>query len=64
MSGPIYLLIHKTIYNEALDTSPGSVVQVKDCTLAFMRLAKDSGVTVFVVGHVNKEGAIAGPNVL
>jgi DNA repair protein RadA/Sms len=40
------------------------VVQVKDCTLAFMRLAKDSGVTVFVVGHVNKEGAIAGPKVL
>jgi DNA repair protein RadA/Sms len=54
----------QTIYNEALDTSPGSVVQVKDCTLAFMRLAKDSGVTVFVVGHVNKEGAIAGPKVL
>lgn len=45
-------------------SSPGSITQVKDCTLALMQLSKASGVTVFVVGHVNKDGAIAGPKVL
>ena len=54
----------QTMYHATLDSSPGSVPQVKDCTMSFMRLAKDSGVTVFVVSHVNKEGAIAGPKVL
>ena len=54
----------QTMYHATLDSSPGSVPQVKDCTMAFMRLAKDEGVTVFVVSHVNKEGAIAGPKVL
>lgn len=54
----------QTMYHTSLDSSPGSVPQVKDCTMAFMRLAKDEGVTVFVVSHVNKEGAIAGPKVL
>ncbi len=54
----------QTMYHAALDSSPGSVPQVKDCTMSFMRLAKDEGVTVFVVSHVNKEGAIAGPKVL
>ena len=54
----------QTLYNEALDSSPGSVGQVKDCTLALMQLAKGEGITVFIVGHVNKEGAIAGPRVL
>ncbi len=54
----------QTMYHASLESSPGSVPQVKDCTMAFMRLAKDEGVTVFVVSHVNKEGAIAGPKVL
>ena len=54
----------QTMYHASLDSSPGSVPQVKDCTMAFMRLAKGEGVTVFVVSHVNKEGAIAGPKVL
>jgi len=54
----------QTMYHGILDSSPGSVPQVKDCTMAFMRLAKNDGVTVFVVSHVNKEGAIAGPKVL
>ena len=54
----------QTLYNEELDSPAGSVSQVKDCTMALMQLAKSSGVTVFVVGHVNKEGAIAGPKVL
>ncbi len=54
----------QTMYHSSLDSSPGSIPQVKDCTMSFMRLAKDDGVTVFVVSHVNKEGAIAGPKVL
>jgi len=54
----------QTLYNPELASSPGSVGQVKDCTMSLLRLSKDSGTTVFLVGHVNKEGAIAGPKVL
>ena len=54
----------QTLYNPELPTSPGSVGQVKDCTMSLLRLSKDIGITVFLVGHVNKEGAIAGPKVL
>nr|WP_325204527.1 DNA repair protein RadA [uncultured Oscillibacter sp.] len=54
----------QTLYNDALDSPAGSVSQVKDCTMALMQLAKGNNVTVFVIGHVNKEGSIAGPKVL
>ena len=54
----------QTLYNEELDAPAGGVGQVKDCTMALMQLAKGQGVTVFVIGHVNKEGSIAGPKVL
>lgn len=54
----------QTLYNGDLTASPGSVGQVKDCTMALMQLAKGEGITVFVIGHVNKEGSIAGPKVL
>lgn len=54
----------QTLYDPENTSSPGSVSQVKDCTLRLMQLAKGSGITVFVVGHVNKDGAIAGPKVL
>ena len=54
----------QTLYNDALDSPAGSVGQVKDCTMALMQLAKGQEVTVFVIGHVNKEGSIAGPKVL
>ena len=54
----------QTLYNDALDSPAGRVSQVKDCTLALMQLAKGQGITVFVIGHVNKEGSIAGPKVL
>ena len=54
----------QTMCNDTLDTPPGSIGQVKDCTMALMQLAKGEGVTVFVIGHVNKEGSIAGPKVL
>lgn len=54
----------QTLYNELNESSPGSVSQVKDCTMAMMQLSKSQGITVFVVGHINKDGAIAGPKVL
>ena len=54
----------QTLYNEELDSPAGGIGQVKDCTMSLMHLAKGQGVTVFVIGHVNKEGSIAGPKVL
>ena len=54
----------QTLYNETLESPAGSVSQVKDCTMALMQLAKGQGITVVVIGHVNKEGSIAGPKVL
>ena len=54
----------QTLYNEASESTPGSVSQVKDCTMSLMQLSKSQGITIFVVGHINKDGAIAGPKVL
>ena len=54
----------QTLYNDSNDSAPGSISQVKDCTMALMQLSKAKGITVFVVGHINKDGAIAGPKVL
>ena len=64
--GPEVVIIDsiQTMYNGDLSSGPGSVSQVKDCTMALMQSAKAQGFTCFVVGHVNKEGAIAGPKVL
>jgi DNA repair protein RadA/Sms len=54
----------QTIYTEALQSAPGSVAQVRECAAQLTRLAKQRGVIVVFVGHVTKEGAIAGPRVL
>ena len=54
----------QTMFNGDLTSGPGSVSQVKDCTMALMQSAKSQGFTCFIVGHVNKEGSIAGPKVL
>ena len=54
----------QTLYRDENESAPGSVSQVKDCTMALMQLSKSEGITVFVVGHINKDGAIAGPKVL
>lgn len=54
----------QTLYHEENESSPGSVSQVKDCTMTLMQLSKSQGITVFVVGHINKDGNIAGPKVL
>ncbi len=54
----------QTVYDSAVDSAAGSVSQVREGASRLMRLAKDSGVPIFLVGHVTKEGAIAGPRVL
>ncbi len=54
----------QTLYADENESSPGSVSQVKDCTMTLMQLSKQQGITVFVVGHINKDGNIAGPKVL
>ena len=54
----------QTLYHGDVTSAPGSVSQVKECTLTLMQLAKGENITVFVIGHVNKEGSIAGPKVL
>ena len=54
----------QTVYTEALASAPGSVAQVRECAAQLTRLAKQRGVIVLFVGHVTKEGAIAGPRVL
>jgi DNA repair protein RadA/Sms len=54
----------QTVYTEALESAPGSVAQVRECAAQLTRLAKQSAITVTMVGHVTKEGAIAGPRVL
>ncbi len=54
----------QTMYAEGVTSAPGSVSQVREATLLLMRIAKERGITVFVVGHVTKEGSLAGPRVL
>ena len=54
----------QTLWSEQLSSAPGSVAQVRECAAQLTRLAKQTGVTVILVGHVTKEGALAGPRVL
>lgn len=54
----------QTMYNEEVSSAPGSVSQVRETTGVLLRLAKESGITFFIVGHVTKEGTVAGPRVL
>ena len=54
----------QALYYAALTSAPGSVAQVRECTSMLMRLARQLNITLFIVGHVTKEGAIAGPKVL
>ncbi len=54
----------QTISTETIESSPGSVSQVRECTSAILKFAKKSGVAVILIGHINKEGSIAGPKVL
>jgi DNA repair protein RadA/Sms len=54
----------QTLFSDALTSAPGSVAQVRECAAQLTRFAKQSGVTIILVGHVTKEGALAGPRVL
>lgn len=54
----------QTMYCDTVQSSPGSVTQVKESAMRFIALAKNDGISVMIVGHVNKEGSIAGPKVL
>lgn len=63
---PKFLVIDsiQTIYNPNLENSPGSITQVRECTQQLMKIAKSLNIAIFIVGHVTKEGAIAGPRML
>lgn len=54
----------QTMFDPEISSAPGSVSQVRECTMSIMRMTKEKGFTTFVVGHINKEGNIAGPKVL
>jgi DNA repair protein RadA/Sms len=54
----------QTVFTEQLQSAPGSIAQVRDCAAQLTRMAKQQGVTVVMIGHVTKEGALAGPRVL
>lgn len=54
----------QTVESEAIDSSPGSIVQVRECASALLRYAKTSSVPVLLIGHINKEGVLAGPKIL
>ena len=54
----------QTMHTDGSTSAPGSVTQVRECTARLMRLAKGCGISIFIVGHVTKEGALAGPRVL
>jgi DNA repair protein RadA/Sms len=54
----------QTVYSEQLTSAPGSVAQVRECAAQLTRIAKSSNITIILVGHVTKEGALAGPRVL
>ncbi|UHA71674.1 DNA repair protein RadA [Paenibacillus sp. 481] len=63
---PDFLVIDsiQTVYQPSVESAPGSVAQVRECTSAFMRVSKGKGIATVLVGHVTKEGAIAGPRML
>ena len=54
----------QTVYSQEITSAPGSVSQVREATAVLMRLGKELGISIFIVGHVTKEGAVAGPRVL
>ena len=54
----------QTLYTNAIDSSPGSISQIRECTSELMNYAKSSGTAVLLIGHINKDGNIAGPKIL
>lgn len=54
----------QTIYSETIDSSAGSVSQIRECAARLLKMAKESGISVIIIGHITKDGAIAGPKIL
>lgn len=54
----------QTLYSDTVDSTPGSVVQIRECAAGLLRFAKESGTPVFLIGHITKDGSIAGPKLL
>jgi DNA repair protein RadA/Sms len=65
-TGPELMVIDsiQTLYSSQIESSPGSISQVRECTAQLLRYAKQTGVPVFLIGHITKEGSLAGPKVL
>lgn len=65
-SDPDFVVVDsiQTIYTERLDSSPGSVSQIRECAALLMRYAKETNTPVFIIGHITKDGSIAGPKIL
>ncbi|MDR2385256.1 MAG: DNA repair protein RadA [Tannerella sp.] len=54
----------QTVYTERVDSSPGSITQIRECSALILKFAKETGTPVLIIGHINKEGSIAGPKIL
>ena len=54
----------QTLHTSHIESSPGSVSQIRECTAEMIKYAKETGTAVFLIGHINKDGAIAGPKIL
>ena len=54
----------QTVYDADVESTPGSISQIRECTMKLMRISKEKEITVFIVGHINKDGNIAGPKIL
>ena len=54
----------QTVFDTDVDSTPGSITQIRECTMRLMRISKEREITVFIVGHINKDGNIAGPKIL
>ena len=54
----------QSVYSDRIDATPGSITQVRECAMLFMQIAKKTGKSIFLIGHINKEGSLAGPKIL
>ncbi len=54
----------QTIYTDLLDSSAGSVSQIRECAATLLKYAKSTGTSIFIIGHITKDGSIAGPKIL
>jgi DNA repair protein RadA/Sms len=54
----------QTVYTDFVESSPGSISQVRECAVSLLKMAKETGIPIILIGHINKEGTIAGPKIL